>query len=163
MNCGYGRGFSVLEVLDAVDRVTNLQDRAAAGGAPRRAIPTRWSPTIAGSSRPCPGGPGATIWTRSSPTRWPGSAGWRSGAERRAWPDRAGSGQPGFGRRWPPFAGGDAEPRRARLLRQVVADRPPAAAALVPDRPGAAACRRRGGEAAALDKALEAEPRTVGA
>lgn len=25
LNCGYGRGFSVLEVLDAVDRVTNLQ------------------------------------------------------------------------------------------------------------------------------------------
>lgn len=25
MNCGYGRGFSVLEVLDAVDRVTNQQ------------------------------------------------------------------------------------------------------------------------------------------
>jgi UDP-glucose 4-epimerase len=23
MNCGYGRGFSVLEVLDAVDRLTN--------------------------------------------------------------------------------------------------------------------------------------------
>src|SRR6185369_444238 len=23
MNCGYGRGFSVMEVLDAVDRVTN--------------------------------------------------------------------------------------------------------------------------------------------
>ncbi len=23
MNCGYGRGFSVLQVLDAVDRVTN--------------------------------------------------------------------------------------------------------------------------------------------
>ena len=35
MNCGYGRGFSVLEVLDAVDRVTNtpinrrLEDRRA--------------------------------------------------------------------------------------------------------------------------------------
>jgi len=27
MNCGYGRGFSVLEVLDAVDRVTNLTIR----------------------------------------------------------------------------------------------------------------------------------------
>jgi UDP-glucose 4-epimerase len=27
MNCGYGRGFSVLEVLDAVDRVTNLKIR----------------------------------------------------------------------------------------------------------------------------------------
>ncbi|HEY0413802.1 MAG TPA: UDP-glucose 4-epimerase GalE [Allosphingosinicella sp.] len=25
MNCGYGRGFSVLEVLDAVDRVTNMK------------------------------------------------------------------------------------------------------------------------------------------
>jgi UDP-glucose 4-epimerase len=25
MNCGYGRGFSVMEVLDAVDRVTNLR------------------------------------------------------------------------------------------------------------------------------------------
>src|SRR6202008_2999777 len=24
LNCGYGRGYSVLEVLDAVDRVTNL-------------------------------------------------------------------------------------------------------------------------------------------
>jgi UDP-glucose 4-epimerase len=35
MNCGYGRGFSVLEVLDAVDRVTNQQlDRRMS---PRRA------------------------------------------------------------------------------------------------------------------------------
>ena len=25
MNCGYGRGFSVVEVLDAVDRVTNMK------------------------------------------------------------------------------------------------------------------------------------------
>jgi UDP-glucose 4-epimerase len=25
MNCGYGRGFSVMEVLDSVDRVTNLK------------------------------------------------------------------------------------------------------------------------------------------
>jgi len=32
MNCGYGRGFSVLEVLDAVDRVTNLKiDRTMEG------------------------------------------------------------------------------------------------------------------------------------
>ena len=32
MNCGYGRGFSVLEVLDAVDRVTNRRiDRVLAG------------------------------------------------------------------------------------------------------------------------------------
>jgi UDP-glucose 4-epimerase len=35
MNCGYGRGFSVLEVLDAVDRVTNLKLERRLG--PRRA------------------------------------------------------------------------------------------------------------------------------
>ena len=35
MNCGYGRGFSVLEVLDAVDRVTNLKLDRKMG--PRRA------------------------------------------------------------------------------------------------------------------------------
>jgi len=35
MNCGYGRGFSVLEVLDSVDRVTNLRIERRLG--PRRA------------------------------------------------------------------------------------------------------------------------------
>ena len=35
MNCGYGRGFSVLEVLDAVDRVTNRTIKRRLG--PRRA------------------------------------------------------------------------------------------------------------------------------
>ena len=35
MNCGYGRGFSVMEVLDAVDRATNAPIRRAL--APRRA------------------------------------------------------------------------------------------------------------------------------
>ncbi len=35
MNCGYGRGFSVLEVLDAVDRVTNMTIERIMG--PRRA------------------------------------------------------------------------------------------------------------------------------
>jgi UDP-glucose 4-epimerase len=35
MNCGYGRGFSVLEVLDAVDRVTNMKIERVL--APRRA------------------------------------------------------------------------------------------------------------------------------
>jgi UDP-glucose 4-epimerase len=35
MNCGYGRGFSVLEVLDAVDRVTNRTIQRRMG--PRRA------------------------------------------------------------------------------------------------------------------------------
>jgi UDP-glucose 4-epimerase len=35
MNCGYGRGFSVVEVLDAVDRVTNRTIQRRMG--PRRA------------------------------------------------------------------------------------------------------------------------------
>jgi len=35
MNCGYGRGFSVMEVLDAVDRVTNRTIERVL--APRRA------------------------------------------------------------------------------------------------------------------------------
>jgi UDP-glucose 4-epimerase len=35
MNCGYGRGFSVMEVLDAVDRVTNMTIAREMG--PRRA------------------------------------------------------------------------------------------------------------------------------
>src|SRR3546814_587012 len=35
LNCGYGRGFSVLEVLDAVDRVTNMPIKRTLG--PRRA------------------------------------------------------------------------------------------------------------------------------
>ncbi len=35
LNCGYGRGFSVLEVLDAVDRVTNMTiERRMAGRRP---------------------------------------------------------------------------------------------------------------------------------
>ena len=32
MNCGYGRGFSVLEVLDAVDRVTGSRIERIFGG-----------------------------------------------------------------------------------------------------------------------------------
>jgi UDP-glucose 4-epimerase len=35
LNCGYGRGFSVLEVLDAVDRITNMPVKRTMG--PRRA------------------------------------------------------------------------------------------------------------------------------
>ncbi|MDX3909375.1 MAG: UDP-glucose 4-epimerase GalE [Sphingobium sp.] len=59
LNCGYGRGFSVLEVLDAVDRVTNLKiDRKLEGRRPgdpaalisdNRAIMSRfpWTPQYA--------------------------------------------------------------------------------------------------------------------
>jgi UDP-glucose 4-epimerase len=54
MNCGYGRGFSVLEVLDAVDRVTN------------RTIERRMEPRRAGD-------PGALI---SDPARLRATLAW---------------------------------------------------------------------------------------
>ena len=59
MNCGYGRGFSVLEVLDAVDRVTNrkldrrLEDRRAGDPGSLVSDPSRiratlpWQPQFA--------------------------------------------------------------------------------------------------------------------
>jgi len=52
MNCGYGRGFTVLEVLDAVDRVTNMRiERRLAGrreGDPPRLVsdPSRIKATL---------------------------------------------------------------------------------------------------------------------
>ncbi len=52
MNCGYGRGFSVLEVLDAVDRVTNrkldrkLQGRRAGDPASLISDPSRIRETV---------------------------------------------------------------------------------------------------------------------
>ena len=48
------------------------------------AIRRRWSPTTRVSSPPCPGGPNATVSTRSSPMRWPGSAGSPSAASRKS-------------------------------------------------------------------------------
>lgn len=53
MNCGYGRGFSVLEVLDAVDRVTNMtierqmQPRRAGDPAALVSDPSRIRETVA--------------------------------------------------------------------------------------------------------------------
>ena len=82
MNCGYGRGFSVLEVLDSVDRVTNLQIE-------RRLMPRRAGdpPALVADNSPNPrnaalAARSATISTRSSPTRWPGSASSPSAASR---------------------------------------------------------------------------------
>ncbi|MBV7258240.1 UDP-glucose 4-epimerase GalE [Erythrobacter crassostreae] len=52
MNCGYGRGFSVLEVLDAVDRVTNMtidrrfEDRRAGDSASLVSDPSRIRATL---------------------------------------------------------------------------------------------------------------------
>ncbi|NVD44827.1 UDP-glucose 4-epimerase GalE [Qipengyuania atrilutea] len=52
MNCGYGRGFSVLEVLDSVDRVTNrtierkFQDRRAGDSGELVSDPSRINETL---------------------------------------------------------------------------------------------------------------------
>ena len=80
MNCGYGRGYSVLEVLDAVDRVTNQKIERRLAGRAAPAIRMLWLRTMRGFSPSCPGGRRSTISIRSSPTLWPGSGIWRSAA-----------------------------------------------------------------------------------
>ena len=74
LNCGYGHGFSVLEVIDTVKRVSGVdfkvEIRAAARrrpGADRRRQRTHHAPRSAGSRA-------STISPPSSPTRSPGNA-----------------------------------------------------------------------------------------
>ena len=73
LNCGYSHGFSVVEVIDAVKRVSGVDFRVdcAAGG---RAIPRRsWrSPTASGKRSA--GARNSTISPPSSPMRWRGNA-----------------------------------------------------------------------------------------
>ena len=66
MNCGYGRGFSVLEVLDAVDRATGRTIDRRMG--PRRAgdPDALISDKPADPARPCPGCRDMPISTRLS-------------------------------------------------------------------------------------------------
>lgn len=68
LNCGYGRGFSVLEVIEMVKRVSGV---VRADG---RVTPlTSWRlPTV--SAPRSDGNRILTIWKPSSPMRWHGSA-----------------------------------------------------------------------------------------
>ena len=86
LNCGYGRGFSVLEVIDTVKRVSGVDFRSsspAAGvgrsGPDRRRLRPRprHARLAAAFQRPC---------KPSSATRWPGSASFRNAPAVRKWP-----------------------------------------------------------------------------
>jgi UDP-glucose 4-epimerase len=80
MNCGYGRGFSVLEVLDSSTGLpTSRSSGASRGGV--RATPLPWSRAMSASWRPCPGDRRGTISRRSSPMRWRGNESSPSGAD----------------------------------------------------------------------------------
>src|SRR5207247_8286766 len=81
LNCGYGRGFSVLEVVDAVKRASGVDFRvefaARRPGDPARIV-------AAGGTAPGPCWAGSRGWASFRPSsrmRWRGSASaWRSGA-----------------------------------------------------------------------------------
>ena len=75
LNCGYGHGYSVREVIAMVDRLNGrpLQDHRRP--APRRRSARRWSPRPSASARSWAGRRGMTTWRRSCARSWSGSAG----------------------------------------------------------------------------------------
>ena len=75
LNCGYGRGFSVLRSARQRRPGHQPAPRAPAGAAPRRRSARGGRRQSRRFSPPCRGGRSAPISTRSSPTRSPGSAG----------------------------------------------------------------------------------------
>ncbi len=74
LNCGYGHGYSVLEVIEAVKRVVGPQLRRATRRRAGRATRCRSSPRPAASGDCSAGRRSSTISTRSSRMRWPGSS-----------------------------------------------------------------------------------------
>ena len=74
VNCGYGRGYSVREVIDTVKRVSGIDFRVDVSPRRARAIRRRsWPAPIAPAPRSA-GSRNTTISRRSSATRSPGSA-----------------------------------------------------------------------------------------
>ena len=74
LNCGYGPGFSVLEVIDASPASISRSSSPAAS----RAIRPTSSPPATASALRSNGGRVLTIWKPSSATRWHGSASFRN-------------------------------------------------------------------------------------
>ncbi len=73
-NCGYGRGFSVREVIQGVERVTGRPLPVKESPAGRETRPC-WCPIPAVSRRNWAGRPDMTIWTASLPRPSHGNAG----------------------------------------------------------------------------------------
>jgi UDP-glucose 4-epimerase len=72
LNCGYGRGFSVLEVIDAVKRVSGVDFGSNWPADGPEIPPISWRHATA-SVRPLTGSRTTTIFRSSSRTRWRGS------------------------------------------------------------------------------------------
>ena len=73
LNCGYGRGYSVLEVIDVVKKVSGVNFEVAHLAAPARRSGRRSSPRPTASARSWVGGRATTTSTASSIRRSPGS------------------------------------------------------------------------------------------
>ena len=81
LNCGYGRGFSVLDVIETVKRISGV-DFMVESPAAGRAIPRRSSRHASAHVQRSDGNRNTTISRPSSPTRWHGSARfWSAGAD----------------------------------------------------------------------------------
>ena len=72
-NCGYGHGYSVLEVIDSVRRVHGADFEVAHGASAGPAMRPRWSPIPRSPGANSAGRRNSTTSTGSSPTRLPGS------------------------------------------------------------------------------------------
>ena len=72
LNCGYGRGYSVLETIEAVRRVSDAQFRGFLCAAPPRRHHDHGRRYAAASMRRWTGRRNTTISRPSPPMRWPG-------------------------------------------------------------------------------------------
>ncbi len=117
-NCGYGHGFSVREVIDAVVRVSRCRLRVEEG--PRRpGDPAELLRATPRSARRSAGSPGTTISTRSCAAPGSGSSGCtRRAGRRRSRPARSllrpEAQRPGAARRSPPRGRPQPSPHPSR-------------------------------------------------
>ena len=83
-NCGYGHGYSVLEVIGAIERVTGLKLPVEMPEGGRATPPVSW-PMSAVSAPRWTGRRNSKTSTPSCRMRWPGSSScWRPGSAE--WP-----------------------------------------------------------------------------
>ena len=74
LNCGYGHGFSVLEVIETVKRVSGVDFKVEIGAAARRRSGADRGRLATACARRSAGSRASTIFRPSSPTRSPGNA-----------------------------------------------------------------------------------------
>ena len=101
LNCGYGHGYSVREVISMVDRLQRPVRSRRSKGRAAPAIRRRSSPRPTASARSWAGRRSMTTWMRSCARSWSGSAGCSGAAaaeELIDQPESASGGAPGLRR-----------------------------------------------------------------